>query len=1009
MNRANIKIFSIALIIASECFTFGASATSAIKNPSIAIVETVEQSPLLSGVRKESYSLNSPGLPPQNKPPLFNNIQKVEPEILFSQDEKNWIKSHPVVYYSMQNDETPLSFSSASGMPAGFAADKLNDLGQRIGVVFQGRLRRTQQELFADIQQGKSTFIPYVNKLSNEQSDLMRLTVPYNYSLLVIISRKEGPHFESTAALKGKVIALTASPKRILLDNIKTFQVNMTLQSKTTDALNLLMQGDVDAVIADFTLARYEISQNYPNELVIDGPVFDKNPQYIPYSIGVAKNQPELLSIMNKLILSLPTNYFEFKQQYDTTPSHPDTPFLRYQNTFFVGTVVVFIIIFTSLIWIKLLWIQIAKRRHSEIKLLDELAFQRVLFDNLPLAMFVVKSDYKIEQGNPAFIDFLQIPTSDIEDPTPFISHEYPHFFAQLTEIYHQSRETGKACFKDLSLTAEHTTNHLYTWSIPFSNSLGEIAGLLSGWLDISERTRLEVALRQAKEVADKANRAKSTFLSTMSHEIRTPLNVIIGMLELQLHGNELTLQQRNALTIANESSQHLLMLIDDILDLSKIEAEKMVLQPQPIYLSEQLGLLERMFSPMARSKGLDFILELKGNATDCWLLADPLRLRQILANLLSNAVKFTQQGKITLECTVNGKPDSTSVTVAFTVRDTGIGIATADLPILFSPFSQIEETAKYTGGTGLGLTISKNLLEMMGGTITLTSELGKGTQLHVCVTFPTADPVKRSLPIDTAAVAPPLPELTPILIVDDHSANRILLSTQLQQLGAKVTTASHGEQALELIAENRFCLMITDVSMPGMSGMALAEKIRQREMALEEVRIPIIGLTAFVQPEIFDQAIAAGMDLCLRKPISLLKWAEILPQFCLSPSILTTELSLPQSLQQRLLAALANQQPAVTLFLQSLWQSTLADLLEAQRHQQNGDWRLLSETIHRIKGPFSFIHQDDIVITCNKLDALCNENTPDPVAISQAMTFLLQQSEDFHQQVNKLGYRILE
>ncbi|MBL5903998.1 ATP-binding protein [Serratia fonticola] len=1008
MNNAKINFIFIFLVVFSISASFSVTAFAPLKKSPLTTIVTVTSSfPVSTLIQECCLSSYSPSLL-KSESYLFRDTQKTESEIIFNQDEQNWIKSHPIIFYSITNDETPLSFSSTAGSPAGFVAEKLNDLGQRIGVVFQGRSRRTQQELFADIQQGNSTFIPYVYKLPKDKSDLLSLTIPYNYSLLVIISRKEGPHFENIAALKGKVIALTASPKRVLLGDLKGLPFNMTLQSKTSDALKLLTQGNVDAVIADFTLASYEISHNYQNKLVIDGPALPP-PSYVPYSVGVAKNQPEFLSIMNKVILSLPSNYFEFKQQYDANSPFPDTSFLRYQNKILVSAAIVFIIILFSFIWVNLLWIQIAKRKNTEIKLLNELSFQRAMFDNLPLAMFVVKSDYKIGSANPAFIDLLRIPTSDADDPTLYVLHEYPYFFTQLREIYHQSRDTGRACFKDLSFTIEHETSHLYTWCIPFYNNFGEIAGMLSGWLDISERTRLETALRQAKELADKANRAKSTFLSTISHEIRTPLNVIIGMLELQLHSNELALQQRNELTIANESSQHLLMLIDDLLDLSKIEADKMVLQPQPICLSEQLGLLERMFSPMAKSKGLDFILQLNGDATDCWLLADPLRLRQILANLLSNAVKFTRQGKITFQCTANRKPDSDSITVTFEVSDTGVGIATADIPRLFSPFTQIEEAARYAGGTGLGLTISRRLLEMMAGYITLNSELGKGTQLHVCVTFPAVQPVENALPIDAATLVQSLPESPRILIVDDHSANRILLSTQLQQLGANVTTANDGIHALELMANNKFYLIITDVAMPVMSGMTLAEKIRQREVTRGETRVPIVGLTAFVEPEIFDEAIAAGMDLCLRKPIGLVKWAEILPQFCLSPLNPGTELSLEQGLQQRLLEALANQQSAVAIFLQSLWQSTLADRREAQLHQQNGDWLLLSETIHRLKGPFSFIHQDDIVSICNQLDILCRENAPNPDAISQALTFLVQQLDDFKSQLDKLGYLNLE
>lgn len=962
--------------------------------------DTVSQHSLFSIADVPLILSNNLHIPSDRR--LNINSPQERKEITFSHEEKDWIRSNPIVFYSILNDDTTLSFTSTAGTPAGLAANLLNELGQRIGVVFQGRICHSREELYDDIRKGKSALIPYVYEPPESQPDLLMLTLPYDYSQLVIISRNTGQHFTHMTELKGKNIALTMLPQSIIYNHRHNFNVNMSLQTKTSDALNLLAQGDVDAVIADFTIAKYEIMQSHQNELVISGPVFDQNMAYTPISMGIAKNQPLLLSIMNKTLYSLPESYFDVIKGLNFP--HPNNFLPRYQNNIFIGTGVVLIIILISLFWIRLLWVQIEKRKSSERKLQDELNFQLSLFDHLPLAMFVVDNDCQIKSSNQFVIDLLDIPTSDVKKPTLFLTKKYPDFLTQLTVLHHKSMEAGKVHFKNLTLKKESNIYILYTWSIPFHNSLGEISGTLSGWLDLSDRTRLEEELRREKELSDQANQAKTTFLSNMSHEIRTPLNVIIGMLELELYKNELTLQQRDALMIANESSQHLLMLIDDILDLSKIEAGKMTLQLQPVSLLEQIILLERMFSPMARKKGIEFKVIYDSQVESCWVLTDPLRLRQILANLLSNAVKFTQQGQIILQCSLGDETSNDVVLVSFNVNDTGIGIAAKDIPTLFSPFSQIEEATKYAGGTGLGLTISRRLVDMLEGEITLKSELGKGTQLHVSAHFTRVQPREKQ---DLSAVVNSIPKLSasaPILIVDDHQANRILLSTQLRQLSAEVITARSGKEALALMSEQTFDIIITDISMPDMSGIELAKQIRRSENPLQGEHTVIIGLTAFVQPEIFSEAQAAGMDICLRKPVSLVKWSEILPRFDTLTLAHKSDISAAQELQDRLLQALAGQQSAISPFLQSLWESTLSEQIELKANLNKEDWHLLSKTIHKIKGPFYYIHQDSIIDACDKVEHLCSEN-PDPDSISLAIASLWQQIDNFWLQLQTLGY----
>ena len=394
--------------------------------------------------------------------------------------------------------------------------------------------------------------------------------------------------------------------------------------------------------------------------------------------------------------------------------------------------------------------------------------------------------------------------------------------------------------------TRDGSVRVLHAKKIPILDEAGQPRYVLTMSEDVTERKkkereieRLNAALAQRSAEVEAANRAKSTFLATMSHEIRTPMNGMLGMLEL-LSLTELDAEQRETLGLVRESSRSLLRIIDDILDFSKIEAGKLEVRPEVVSIKRLIEEVQSIYLGNASSKGL-IVRRMVDPRISPALRVDPVRLRQILNNFVSNAIKFTSEGWIDINVQWLGRAEGQE-NLRFEVKDTGIGISPEDQQRLFQPFSQADgdEARRRPGGTGLGLVISRQLAQMMGGSISLESEPGKGTTITLELSLPIAEPLPgsdadgaRALPAATAmrrmapGTAQAETEGTLVLLVDDHPVNRMLLLRQVRTLGYAAQTADDGVQALEMWKSGRFGLVITDCHMPHMDGYELARSIR--------------------------------------------------------------------------------------------------------------------------------------------------------------------------------------
>ena len=396
---------------------------------------------------------------------------------------------------------------------------------------------------------------------------------------------------------------------------------------------------------------------------------------------------------------------------------------------------------------------------------------------------------------------------------------------------------------------------------------------------DVTERLAIEAEMAEAKAAAEAANKAKSEFLANMSHEIRTPLNGVIGLTSA-LAQTELSDQQREMIGMILTSGEMLERVVSDVLDFSKIEAGRLELDIQPFELQSQLKGMGGLFRTRAEEKGLTFTVACGVEEGD-WFCGDIVRIKQVLGNLVSNAIKFTAQGEVRVAVEILDRPSADAPILAMPILamkvcDTGIGFDDAVAKKLFHRFSQADGSiTRRFGGTGLGLSICQALVEMMGGEIRAASQPGRGSEFEVKL------PLPRHWDIQDAPVAHDAAELwvggaqeggtLRVLLAEDHIVNQRLVEAVLGPIGVSLTITENGDEALRAYMAEEFALVLMDMQMPVMDGLAATRAIRDFETAHpSRRRTPIVMLSANAMRQHVDEAIAAGADFHLAKPVSL-------------------------------------------------------------------------------------------------------------------------------------------
>lgn len=514
----------------------------------------------------------------------------------------------------------------------------------------------------------------------------------------------------------------------------------------------------------------------------------------------------------------------------------------------------------------------ISERKLYEKTIAEQLQFQRVLLDTLPYPVFVKDAQARYIDFNQAFLDVFGVQREDLLGKTVLQFLQLP---AEDRPMYQAANERimreGGQYSSEMHIPHADGSLHPYIYVLSaFRGSDDQVAGLVGSLVDISAQKDAEQAQAQAKELAEEATRLKSDFLANMSHEIRTPMNVIMGMAHLVLDSH-LEKQQRNYLEKIYTAAQGLLGIINDVLDFSKIEAGRMGLESTDFYLEDVLGSLADMTTLKAQEKGLELLFDIAIDVPSS-LVGDPLRLGQVLNNLLSNAIKFTEQGEITLRISCEHAEQAEAdqqgkAWLLFEVEDSGIGLSEEQSRRLFQAFAQADtSTSRKYGGTGLGLTICKRLVDLMGGEIDVSSELGVGSTFSFRLPF-RLQHEQRELLISCDDVLG-----MPILVVDDNASAREIFSSMLHSLKFKVVTAANARDAIARLREAEtagapFRLVIMDWMMPGMDGVSAINEIRQDP----QLTAPpfFVMVSAYSRDELMERLAGAPVADVLIKPIT--------------------------------------------------------------------------------------------------------------------------------------------
>ncbi|WP_338806786.1 transporter substrate-binding domain-containing protein [Pseudomonas chlororaphis] len=497
------------------------------------------------------------------------------------------------------------------------------------------------------------------------------------------------------------------------------------------------------------------------------------------------------------------------------------------------------------------------------------------------------------------------------------------------------------------------------------------------------QRQLLLDELLVAKASAENANRSKSVFLATMSHEIRTPLNAIIGMLELALTRKDNAQLNEQSVHIAYDSATHLLALIGDILDISRIESGKMALAPEPVQIGQLLESTRNVFAGLARRKQLGLHLEIHPMARE-WVWVDRLKLTQIISNLLSNAIKFTERGAVTIRCEVTPGSE-TSLNFLFSVCDTGVGIPATQIDLVFKPFFvALGAVGNRNTGAGLGLAISHELSTLMGGRLETESEVGVGTRMTLRVELQRVSVENPAIATDTSAptTTPDCPSLT-VLIVEDHLPSQYLLYQQVTYLGHQAFTASNGLEGLALWQENNIDIVITDCNMPDMSGLEMSENIRKLEQRIAMRPCIIIGLSADAQREVKEQCLASGMNHALSKPIKLADLNRWIPKREVDNRHSINSPSATNDIH----AAMVTQ----------VVESNDGEHAALQNALEKNDPAAIKRTVHKIKGTAYFLNDSGLLTQCVEIEELCSAGVLS-VEVKESVITLMNSLEQINQ-----------
>ena len=796
------------------------------------------------------------------------------PGLTLSQTDRDWLAANPSIRFGGDPNWLPYEAFDSDGNYIGIVAEHLKLIAQKLGLEIVYVPTESWSETVAMARNGT---IDVLSETSDSTlTEALAFTQSYLSSPVVIVMSNRENYVDSIDSIRDQDIAVIRDYGYV--PAIRKAYPNIVLTEVTSiqDGLTAVSTGRVDALLATLAQASYHISEMGINNIRIVGETgFNTK-----LAFGIQPDKAPLVSLFNRALADI--SQAEKQMILDAWGRHKFVSRIDY------GLIGRILLVFLLLAAVILYW---NRKLATEVRLRKEAEAQtQTLLDYIPLQVAVTGYDGKIFTVNPqALRDYKLTP----EELNNYNMLDFYQDKSQRDALMAEIREKGYVEQKIVAFKGlDGQVHSMMVSMIPIQYHKQN--ALLSIAVDITERLEMEQALREARDRAEVANKAKSAFLANMSHEIRTPMNAIMGFTELLSARLTEPGLKKYADTIQS-AGKDLLLLINDILDLSKIEAGKLDIDKSPANPHDLFREVANIFALSLRQKDVNMLLEVAPSIPES-LMLDTVRLRQVLLNLMGNAVKFTESGYVKLRAYTEEEDSVLSrLNLKIDVEDTGIGIARADLDTIFDEFNQTSshDLSRF-GGTGLGLAISSRLVKLMGGELTVSSQPEVGSTFTVTLNQVDVASIAASERDEQIQAGDLSLEFLPatIMVVDDVANNRQLLRENFRDSSLRIIEASNGLNAIELLETEPVDLILMDLRMPVMSGYEAAARIKA------ERDIPIIALTASVMKEDFERIQKSDFDDYVRKPVKhsalLASLARFLPhQMTESLAVAEAEISL--------------------------------------------------------------------------------------------------------------------
>lgn len=781
-----------------------------------------------------------------------------EGEIALTDAEREWLAHLPVLRVGIDPTSAPLSLVDRGGAPVGLAMDYLDDALFTLGVAHEPVRTQDWGETVRRATAGDIDILPAASPRNGELGKRFDFTAPYIDFPVMIVTRDDMATIAGPADLGGHRVAANMAQGAVAkavhhLPSVEPIEVR-----DAAEGLRAVASGQADAYVGDIATAEYFMRRDHPARLKLAASTEER----AELSIAVDRRYAPLIPLLDRALARISERRTQairntwLRSHYTWGGSWREIA----RKAGPPGIAMLVLLLAVSHAYMRLRR-ETRRRRSSKERLAD-------ITRHIPAVFYRFRyvTGGRIEfihvGGNPEPIFGISVDTFlhderrafariDPRDQAPLLA-EVARAANTLTPIHAEMRIRGVAPERWI---ASHALPRPVTGAVEFTGY----------WIDISDRHEQATQLADARQAAEEATAAKSRFLATMSHEIRTPMHGLIGMLEM-LRETSLQENQHHLLGTAESSAEALLRILDDVLDFSRIEAGAVETEHAAFDLRQLLDDVVALHARQTGQKGLSVAVHIDARLAP-GVMGDAARLRQVLLNLVSNAIKFTARGGVDITVDVMEDAEMTQ-RVRIDVIDTGIGVARDDIERLFAPFSQAElSTTRRFGGSGLGLTISRHLVELMGGDLMMSSAVGEGTRLSIVLEMERSRHVASSKAAGATTIAMPSAKAAAldVLVAEDNATNRQLVAAQLTRLGHRYELVADGAEALARASSRRFDVLLTDLHMPVMDGYALTRALREQGSSLR-----IVAVTANALPGEDDRCRASGMDGFATKPLRL-------------------------------------------------------------------------------------------------------------------------------------------